>query len=206
MSIPATLQPLASKVDEQSGRSGPLGATVSDRSVNFSVFSRNATGIELLLFDRVEDAQPSRVIQVTNRSYHYWHASVPNLQPGQIYGYRVDGPFEPRKGLRFDSNKVLLDPYARAVAVPQNYTRDAARGENDNTASAMKSVVVDSNAYDWEGDAPLGRPSSRTIIYEMHVRGFTCHPSSGIDESLRGTYSGLTQKIPYLKQLGFTAV
>src|SRR5215472_4347519 len=101
---------------------------------------------------------------------------------------------------------LLLDPYGLGVAVPSNYSRQAARKRGDNTAQAMKSVVVDPRDYDWEGDAPLRRPSSRTIIYEMHVRGFTRHPSSGLPETTRGTYAGLIEKIPYLQQLGITAV
>ena len=95
---------------------------------------------------------------------------------------------------------------ARAIVVPKNYSREAARREGDNIATAMKSVVTDPHAYDWEGDVPLKRPWSRTIIYEMHVRGFTAHPSSGLPESKRGTYAGLVEKIPYLQQLGITAV
>ena len=128
------------------------------------------------------------------------------MQAGQLYGFRVHGPFDPARGLRFDPSKLLLDPYGRAVVVPKNYSRDAARMEGDNAATAMKSVVVDPHAYDWEGDTPLKRPCSRTIIYEMHVRGFTAHPSSGVTESNRGTYAGLVEKIPYLQQLGITAV
>jgi glycogen operon protein len=108
--------------------------------------------------------------------------------------------------MRFDPTKVLLDPYGRAVVVPKNYNRDAARLETDDAATAMKSVVADVSAYDWEGDAPPQRPSSQTIIYEMHVRGFTRHPSSGISEQTRGTYAGVIEKIPYLQQLGITAV
>jgi glycogen operon protein len=158
--------------------------------VNFSVFSRHATAVELLLFDRVDDAKPSRVINIDparNRTYHYWHTFVPGIKAGQIYGYRVTGPFEPAKGLRFDHKKVLLDPYGRGVLVPKRYSRDAAKGDGDNAAAAMKSVVVDPNDYDWEGDTPLRLPSARSIIYEMHVRGFTRHPSSGVDEKTRGT-------------------
>jgi len=158
------------------GRSAPLGATVAEGGVNFSLFSRTATGVELLFFDQAEDAQPSRVVRIdpaNNRTYHYWHVLVPEVQPGQLYGYRVDGPSVPAKGLRFDSEKVLLDPYGRGVVVPTGYGREAARRKGDNAATAMKSVVVDSSAYDWEGDAPLRLPSARTIIYEMHVRGFT---------------------------------
>ena len=191
------------------GRSSPLGATIVHSGVNFSVFSRNAAAIELLLFDREDDSRPSHVIPldpVISRSYHYWHAFVPGLQPGQLYGYRARGQFDPASGARFDANKVLLDPYGRGVVVPRNYSREAARHPGDNCATAMKSVVVDPSTYDWEGDTPLKRPSSRTIIYEMHVRGFTRHPSSGLKEHLRGTYAGLIEKIPYLKQLGVTAV
>jgi glycogen operon protein len=191
------------------GRSSPLGATVADGGVNFSLFSRTATGVELLFFDWEDDAKPSRVVPIdpaTNRTYHYWHAFVPGVLPGQIYGYRVEGPSAPARGLRFDPAKVLLDPYGRGVVVPKRYDREAARRAGDNAATAMKSVVVDSGAYDWEGDSPLCRPSARTIIYEMHVRGFTRHPSSGIGEKTRGTYAGLIEKIPYLQQLGITAV
>ena len=108
--------------------------------------------------------------------------------------------------MRFDATKVLLDPYGRGVVVPKGYSREAASREGDNTATAMKSVVVDPSAYDWEGDAPLKRPSAQTIVYEMHVRGFTRHPSSGVAENTRGTYAGLIEKIPYLQQLGITAV
>ncbi len=191
------------------GRSFPIGATLVPGGVNFSIFSRSAIGIELLFFDRVDDARPSRIIPIdplTNRAYHYWHAFVPGVQAGQIYGFRAYGPFEPGRGFRFDASKLLLDPYGRAIAVPKTYSREAARLGDDNTATAMKSVVTDPSAYDWEGDAPLKRPWSRTIIYEMHVRGFTVHPSSGLAESKRGTYAGLVQKIPYLQQLGITAV
>jgi isoamylase len=193
----------------KTGRSSPLGATPDEGGVNFSLFSRNATGVELLLFDHEDDTGPARVIRIdpeTNRSYHYWHVFVPGVQSGQIYGYRVEGPFDPAHGMRFDPAKVLLDPYGRSVVVPKNYSRDMASDEGDNSATAMKSVVVDTHPYDWEGDTPLERPSSQTIVYEMHVRGFTRHPSSGVDEKRRGTYAGLVEKIPYLQQLGITAV
>jgi len=191
------------------GRSSPLGASFVDGGVNFSLFSRTASTVELLLFDRDDDATPSRTIRLdpaTNRTYHYWHVFVPDIRPGQLYGYRVDGPSDPSRGLRFDAAKVLLDPYGRNVVVPKHYSREAAQRAGDNAATAMKSVVVDSSTYDWEGDLPLCRPSSRTIIYEMHVRGFTRHPSSGVAEKTRGTFAGLVEKIPYLQQLGITAV
>jgi glycogen operon protein len=191
------------------GRSTPLGATVYADGVNFSLYCRSGTLVELLLFDRVDDVRPARVISLdpsTNRTYHYWHVFLPDVKPGQIYGYRVHGAFEPQRGLRFDPQKVLFDPYGRAVAVPPQYDRMAASKPGDNCATAMKSVVVDVHAYDWEGDAPLKGPAARTIIYELHVRGFTRHPSSGVEEQKRGTFAGLIEKIPYLHELGITAV
>jgi isoamylase len=191
------------------GRSFPLGASVVPGGVNFSVYSRSASAVELLLFDRADDSRPARLIPIdplANRSYHYWHVFVPGLQAGQLYGFRVHGPSDPASGLRFDPGKVLLDPYGRGVAVPHAYSRDAATLPGDNTSTAMKSVVVDPSGYDWEGDLPLRRPDSRTIIYEMHVRGFTRHPSSGVSPKTRGTYAGLVEKIPYLQRLGITAV
>jgi len=195
--------------DHSLGRTHPLGARVGQGGTNFSLFSRSATRVELLLFDRVEDAQPSVSIEWdpgVHRTYHYWHGFVPGVKAGQLYGYRVHGPWDPARGMRFDPTKLLLDPYGRSVAVPANYQRDAARRPGDNAAAAMKSVVVDAAAYDWEGDEPLRRPSARTIIYEMHVGGFTRHPSSGVAESKRGTYAGMIEKIPYLQELGITAV
>ena len=187
----------AANYAEITGRSSPLGATVVPGGVNFSVFSRNASGVELLLFDREDDSRPARVIPIdatTNRSYHYWHVFVPAVQPGQLYAYRVQGLSDPASGLRFDPTKVLLDPYGRGLVVPNDYSRDAARLEGGNAATSMKSVVVDPHAYDWEGETPLRHPSSRTIIYEMHVRGFTRHPSSGVSERTRGTYAGLNER------------
>src|SRR5262249_15985801 len=187
---------------QPTGHSSPLGATVVDGGVNFSLFSRSATGVELLLFDRMDDARPSRVLRLdpaANRTYHYWHVCVPGVQPGQIYGYRVAGPYDPAHGMRFDPAKVLLAPYGRGVVVPPEYSRDAARQAGNNAATAMKSVVVDVQAYDWQDDTPLQRPSARTIVYEMHVRGFTRHPSSGVAEHVRGTFAGLIEKIPHLQ-------
>jgi isoamylase len=199
----------ATAADPVRGRSSPLGASVVPGGVNFSVYSRSASAVELLLFDRDDNRQPSRVIPidpVENRTYHYWHVFVPGLRQGQLYGYRVHGPRDPASGLWFDPDKVLLDPYGRGVAVPAGYSRDAATLSGDNAPAAMKSVVVDSADYDWEGDRAPCHPSTRTIIYEMHVRGFTRHPSSGLSAKTRGTYAGLIEKIPYLQQLGITAV
>jgi len=201
--------PGEAKEVERAGRSSPLGATVKSTGVNFSLFSRHASGVDLLLFDREDDARPARVVPVnprTNRSYHYWHVFVPGLRAGQIYGYRVRGPYDPPSGMRFNPEKVLLDPYGRRVLVPKNYSREAASASGDNTAEAMKSVVVDLRDYDWEGDVAPNHPLSRTIVYEMHVRGFTRHPSSGVAEGTRGTFCGLIERIPYLQELGITAV
>ena len=144
------------------GRSAPIGATAVPGGVHSSVYSRNASGVELLLFDREDDAQPARSIMLdpaTNRSYHYWHVYVPDLEAGQLYGYRAYGPFEPSAGMRFDATKVLLDPYARGVVVPRNYSRAAACLEGDNASTALKSVVVDPQAYNWEGDARATLPA-----------------------------------------------
>jgi glycogen operon protein len=195
--------------EKKTGKSFPLGATVYPSGVNFSVFAKGATTVQLLLFDHVDDAQPLQTITldpVTNHSRHYWHVFVPGIEVGQIYGYRVDGAFAPEQGLRFDPQKVLLDPYGRAIARPANYSRVAASTPGDNCATAMKSVVADVSRYNWESDEPLRRPFSRTVIYELHVAGLTKHPSSGLDPEKRGTYAGLIHKIPYLQELGVTAV
>jgi glycogen operon protein len=194
------------------GRPYPLGATVETdggaiHGVNFSLFSGGATSVELLLFDDVNDTAPARTIALdpaTHRTFAYWHALVRGIGDGQLYGYRVDGPCIPEKGLRYNRNKLLLDPYARAVAAGENRSREAAMGADDNVDSAYRSVVVDLDGYDWEGDHPLQRPMAESVIYEMHVRGLTRHPSSGV--ACPGTYAGVIERIPYLQELGVTAV
>jgi glycogen operon protein len=200
---------MSSHAMHRPGLSFPLGADLALGGANFSVFSKHATAAQLLLFDNVDDPEPSRVIDLdprVNRTYHYWHAFVPGFTAAQLYGYRLAGPLDPVRGLRFDPNKLLLDPYGKCVARPARRSREAARTPGNNVATALKSVVVDSSAYDWEGDRPLGRPFAKTIIYEMHCGGFTRHPSSGVAPSKRGTYAGLVEKIPYLQDLGITAV
>ena len=194
----------ADRPDVGAGASLPLGASVQTGGVNFSVYSRDARRLELLLFDSPDAAEPSRVIsleQHEHRTYHYWHVFVPNLKPGQIYGFRAIGPFDPARGLRFNGDKVLLDPYGRAVAIPKAYNRSG-----NGAGCAMKSIVSDPSAYDWEGDRPLLRPFVEAVIYEMHVRGFTRHRTSGVSPEKAGTYEGLIEKIPYLVDLGITAV
>jgi isoamylase len=191
------------------GKPFPLGATCTPDGVNFSLYSKNGTAVELLLFDRVDDEHASQSIPLnpsSHQTYYYWHVFVPGLKAGQVYGYRVTGPSAPERGFRFDPSKVLLDAYGKGVVVPANYNRRAATEPGDNSATAMKSVVVDPAQFDWQGDKPIHRPWSRTIIYEMHVGGFTRHPSSGVSPEKRGTYAGLVEKIPYLQDLGITAV
>ncbi len=198
-----------SRADLLPGKPFPLGATPGPGGVNFSVWSRDATSMELLLFDAADSPRPSRVIRLRrdrHRTYHYWHVLVPGLGTGQRYGWRAQGPFEPGVGLRFDGEKLLLDPYARAIDVPAGYDRRAGARPGDNGAVAMKSVVTDLSSFDWEGDQQPRHPFSRTAIYELHVRSFTRSPSSGLAEARRGTYAGLVEKIPYLESLGVTAV
>ena len=189
------------------GRAYPLGATVEGDGVNFSLFTKNGTTVELLLFDRYDDPQPAHIVSLDpqhNKTFYYWHVLVHGIRPGQIYGYRVAGPYRPRDGQRFNYAKVLLDPYARCVTYGDNWSRQEARGFNTNYASAMKAQVVDTQDFDWEGDQPLGLSYCDMVIYEMHVRGFTQHPSSGV--ACPGTFAGVIEKIPYLQELGVTAV
>ena len=187
----------------------PLGPTLAPSGVNFSIFSAHATRVEIVLFDNADAKQPARVITLDpniNRTSHYWHIFVPGIVAGQFYGYRVDGPSEVDNGNRFDSHKVLIDPYGKSVSIGQHYDRSAASHPGDNAGTSMKSVVADLSIFDWQGDQPLKHPFRTTVIYEMHVAGFTRHPNSGVTEAKRGTYLGLIEKIPYLKYLGITAV
>jgi len=193
----------------ESGQSFPLGSTLFPNGANFSLFCRNGTSVELLLFNDINDIEPATVITLDarqNRTYHYWHAFIPNIARGQLYAYRVHGPFEPWNGHRYDATKVLLDPYAKVVAVPESYRRSGADFSVANQTPSMKSVVADLSLYNWEGDTLLKRPFAKTVIYEMHVGGFTLNPNSLIDSSKRGTFAGLIEKIPYLVDLGITAV
>src|SRR5262249_28555727 len=180
--------------------------TVDKEGVNFSVFSRNATAVELLLFHEHDDLEPVQIIKlnpVDNRTFFFWHVYVRGLKPGTHYAYRVDGPEDLHgKGFRFNKNKVLVDPYALGNTKAL-FKRDDAVGPNDNLATSMRSVVIDADDYDWEGDKPLARPMQDMIIYEMHVGGFTRHPSSGVKHP--GTFAAVIEKIPYLKELGITA-
>ena len=191
---------------ERAFRSGPRTGRTASISASIPKTPRRSNCSYSISAD---DAHPARTISLDpakNRTYFYWHVFVPGLQAGQIYGYRVTGPYDPGRGFRFDPSKVLLDPYGKSVVVPTTYSRRAAGEPGENTATAMKSVVVDHGKFDWEGDAPLRHPWARTVIYEMHVGGFTRHASSGVAPERRGTYVGLIEKIPYLQSLGVTAV
>jgi isoamylase len=195
----------------------PLGATWDGAGTNFAIYSEHAECVELCLFDKLDAVETTR-IRLPERTTYVWHGYLRGLQPGQLYGYRVHGPFQPSDGLRFNSNKLLIDPYARALAgqvdwasrifpyQPGNEDADLSFDESDDAAGMQKCVVV--NPYfDWAEDRPLRSPLSDSIIYELHVKGFTkLHPE--IPEALRGTYAGLAAKpsIQYLKRLGVTAV
>jgi glycogen operon protein len=196
-------------VSSHPGVSAPLGASVRPGGVNFSIYSKHATGVELLLFDDVDAERPARRIRLEprrHRSFPYWHVFVPDAEAGQLYAWCAEGPWAPGRGLRFDPEKLLLDPYARLVEVPSRYDRAAAARPGSNAGQALLGVVIDARAYDWEGDRSPRCAASRSVVYEAHLAGFTRHPSSGIEESRRGTYAGLVEKIDYLRDLGVTAV
>ncbi len=189
------------------GRHHPLGATVSERGVNFSLFSRSATAVELLLFDRFDDPTPRQVIRLDsrhNRTFGYWHVFVHEVGEGTLYGYRVHGPYAPAQGHRFNPAKLLIDPYARGIVYRDGEAHRDALGGQDNVATAMKSLVVDIQHFDWQGvERPPIEPCGR-VIYEMHVKGFTRHPSAGVAHP--GTFDALVERIPYLVDLGVTTV
>jgi glycogen operon protein len=182
------------------GQCRPFGATVREGGVNFAVFSRHAHTVHLLLFEEGKD-DPFAEISLDpglNKTGDVWHVFVHNLPAGTLYGYRVNGPFAPRAGHRFNPRTVLLDPYARALSGGHPW---GARGEGRRGRRLGKVVAED---FDWEGDRPPATPLGQTVIYETHLRGFTRHPSSGVQHP--GTYLGLCEKIPHLKALGVTAV
>lgn len=184
----------------------PLGAVPDAEGVSFTLFSQHATGVELLLFDNHDDAEPSQVFAFdpnVNKTFHFWHAYVRGLKPGAHYAYRIDGPNDAAAGHRFNRNKVLIDPYSKGTTNTL-WDRGQACGADDNLHASMRSVVINLNDYDWENDSPLRRPMAETVIYEMHVGGFTRSASAG--SKAAGTYSAIIEKIPYLKSLGVTAV
>jgi isoamylase len=189
------------------GRSHPLGATITPEGTNFALFARDATSVQLLLFERHDSARPFQVVDLDperNLTVHVWHCEVEGVGDGVAYGYRVDGSRDVSGlGTRFDPGKVLLDPYGRGTS-SRRWNRAAACEPGDNVETAMRSVVVDVRGYDWEGDRPLNRPLADSVIYELHVKGLTASATSGVAHP--GTYRGVIDKIPYLQSLGVTAV
>ena len=196
----------------------PLGATWDGEGVNFALFAENATGVELCLFDQRMGATQTATIKMTERTHQMYHVYIPGLGPGQMYGYRVHGSYDPKNGHRFNPAKLVIDPYAKAIAGTiewddalfgyevGNKDEDLAISNADSAPFLPKSVVVD-DQFDWEGDRPPKIPYHQSIIYETHVKGFTkTHPD--VPKDIQGTYEGLAHpaSIDYLKKLGITAV
>ncbi|MEX8546637.1 MAG: glycogen debranching protein GlgX [Mucilaginibacter sp.] len=202
-------------ITDYPGNPYPLGATLDNKGVNFALFAPGATAVQLCLFD--DDGHETK-IDVKECTYYIWHVYLPQLKAGQLYGYRVDGPYDPLNGLRYNACKVLIDPYAKSIAGPVKWheslfgydvndpDKDLSFSDTDNAEYVPKSVVIDEN-YDWEGDKKLDIPYHKTIIYETHVKGFT-NLNPEIPEEIRGTYAAMAHPatIKYLKRLGITAV
>jgi isoamylase len=199
------------------GRPSPLGATWDGTGVNFALHSEHAIGVDLCLYDSRSRKETVR-FSVAEQTAFVWHIYIPGLQPGQLYGYRVHGPWEPARGLRFNPAKLLIDPYAKAIAGKVDWTKPVYPykfgGENADlnidrrdSATGMPKCVVVNPYFDWEHDRPPRTPLSDSIIYEMHVRGFS-RLNEHIRDDLRGTYAGLASPpaLKYLRQLGITAV
>jgi glycogen operon protein len=200
------------------GRPYPLGATWDGSGVNFALYSENATKVEICLFDDADAKQETVRVPLKEQTDMVWHGYLPDLRPGHLYGFRVHGPYEPSKGHRFNPNKVLLDPYAKAIGRDVRWTdemwgyklgdaeADLSFDDRDNAAFAPLAAVVDP-AFTWGDDRPPNVPWHKTLIYELHVKGFTkLHPE--VPERLQGTYSGLASEaaLTYLRKLGITAV
>jgi glycogen operon protein len=200
------MEGIAKNFKTRPGHRYPPGATLDSRGVNFSIFSRHATSVELLLYQQADSPEPFQTVMldpVINRTFFFWHVYVEALPPGIHYTWRVDGPGNTRRtGFRFNRNFELLDPWARAVT-HDLWNRRKASKERGTRHSSMRAIVID-NEYDWEGDQPVNHPLENSIIYELHVGGFTRHPSSGVANP--GTFTGVIEKIPYLKELGVTDV
>ena len=196
----------------------PLGATWLGNGVNFALFSEHATSVELCLFDNINDSEENIRIPVTEQTDQVWHEFLPDVRPGQLYGFRVSGPYDPERGLRFNSSKLLLDPYAKAIAGEVSWAdemfgyfigdkkEDLAQDFRDDAWGMPKSVVIDT-AFDWQGDRKPGIPLHDSVIYEVHVRGFS-KLWNEVPEELRGTYAALGSPaaIDYFKKLGVTAI
>jgi len=197
------------------GKPYPLGATPSAEGTNFALYSEQATGVQVCFFD--EAGKQVDCVSLSERTAFVWHGFIRHIAPGQRYGYRVDGPWEPENGLRFNAAKLLVDPYAKSIAGEVDYKApifpydvmsgdDLKKDDQDSAAGVPKSVVID-DAFDWGDDRHPETPIADSIIYEMHVRGFSKR-NPDVPEKLRGTYAGLAHEasIAYLKKLGITAV
>ena len=224
MTVLATKQGRSDPLDAESGeiRAGsplPFGAHQRAGGINFALFSRNATRVVLELYESPDVSSASRVIDLDparHRTGDVWHVWVRGITSGQLYGFRIDGPFQPEQGHRFNVNKLLLDPFATTLVGTSNWNFEAAHGYDsssnlsdlsfstvDNAGSTPKCMLTETH-FDWEGDLPLRHNAMDAVIYETHIRGFTIDPSSRAVHP--GTYRGLTEKIPYLQDLGVTAI
>lgn len=202
----------------QNGMPIGFGAIIQPNGVNFSIYSKDATAVSLVLFESDIAKEPSAVIPldcVKNKTGNVWHIFIEGLKEGALYLYKVEGPYIPPQGLRFNSNKYLFDPYAKAFSsgsVFKSYNKLHKQGFAVNKGGELLDLsdfpkcVVISDDFDWEGDRPLNYPLENTVIYETHVKGFTASKTSGVEEQIAGTYKGFSQKIDYLKNLGITAV
>jgi glycogen operon protein len=205
--------PVITKWATLEGAPTPQGASwvAAELAYNFSLYSRNATGVTLLLYDEQNHIDPAYVYclhYLTNKSGRTWHCRIPaaEIPQARYYAYRVEGPYDPTTGQRFDPQKILLDPYAPAVFFPRGFSRRVAEAPGPNEGRAPLGVLPRPHPrFDW-GDDPRPRHTHATIIYEMHVKGFTARPNSGVSAHKRGTFAGVIEKIPYLKELGVTVV
>jgi len=213
----------ANGLEIRPGRGHPFGAIIDPKGVQFSLFSRHATSVSLLLFDEERDSAPAHEIKLDpeiHRTGDCWHVIVRGIQAGQLYLYRVDGPYEPLEGHRFNKHRVLIDPYAKALTgnfrwnignafgfIPSHPDADLSFSTEKDISDFPKCIVI-SDSFNWEGDKPLNYPLRQTIIYEAHVVGLSAHPEAQKRFNLKnpGTFSALTQMIPYLKELGITSL
>ena len=201
------------------GKALPLGARLTDKGVNFALFSRHATAVILILFESDIPGSPFEEIHLDKKKHRtgdIWHCHIPGLKAGALYLYRAEGPYMPEKGFRYNSNKALIDPYAKALTDFSGWNLKASLGysigENstdlsysgiDDSDVKPRCIVVDDD-FDWQGDNPLNYPLRFSVLYETHVRGLTRHPDSAVEHP--GTYKGVTEKIPYFKDLGITSI
>ncbi|MCL2443572.1 MAG: glycogen debranching protein GlgX, partial [Treponema sp.] len=203
----------------ETGKALPLGASLTQDGVNFAIFSRNATAITLIIFESADNDSPWVEIPLDKREHktgNIWHCYIKGLQAGTCYLYRADGPYFPEKGQRFNPHKTLIDPYAKALTDlsiwdygkcagydPDKPGRDLTFSYDDDITHQPRCIVID-DSFDWQGDMPLNYPLRFSVIYETHVKGLTAHPNSGVKNP--GTYRGVIEKIPFLKDLGITSL